>query len=115
MRIWDVSVSTLCNKHLLGEHYELHAIWTYLTTDKGGSYRTHPETLRWEGKLHALWYRHLEQEQEMMLRNFNPHSPLPEPPVDQVEQNQFTNTIEEQWTLLAERCERCRNNIHGKR
>ena len=31
MRVWDVSPKELCRAHLLGEHRELHAIWTILT------------------------------------------------------------------------------------
>src|SRR6516225_12082778 len=57
MRIWDVDPALLCRQHLLGEHRELHAVWTILTTDSAG-YRRHPETLRWEGRLGALARRH---------------------------------------------------------
>ena len=46
-----------CRAHLLGEHRELHAIWSVLTGDKAG-YRKHPETLRWENRLAALYARH---------------------------------------------------------
>ena len=42
MRIWDVPPECLCRQHLLGEHRELHAIWTILTTGKTG-YTRHPE------------------------------------------------------------------------
>lgn len=77
MRIWDLPVNILCNQHLLGEHRELHAIWTYLTTDKGGSYRKHPETLRWVGKELALAKRHSDEVREMMKRGFAHNSSLP--------------------------------------
>ncbi|HEX6642404.1 MAG TPA: pyrimidine dimer DNA glycosylase/endonuclease V, partial [Thermoanaerobaculia bacterium] len=36
MRIWDVDPAELCRAHLLGEHRELHAIWTILTQDRRG-------------------------------------------------------------------------------
>ena len=48
MRIWDVSPKKLCRHHLLGEHRELHAIWSVLVNGKMG-YARHPETLRWRG------------------------------------------------------------------
>lgn len=48
MRIWDIPCSKLCDRHLLGEHRELHCIWTCLTTPKGSNYKKHPETLRWK-------------------------------------------------------------------
>jgi len=58
MRIWDLSPKKLCRNHLLGEHRELHAIWSVITNDKKG-YAQHPETSRWRGKLKALFYRHV--------------------------------------------------------
>ena len=59
MRIWDFPANKLCTKHLLGEHCELHALWNILTQNKSG-YSRHPETLRWKGKLAALYLRHEE-------------------------------------------------------
>ncbi len=75
MRIWDISVEKLCDKHLLGEHRELHAIWSILVNNKKG-YSKHPETLRWKGKLHALYLRHKAQVKEIKSRGFNHKSPL---------------------------------------
>jgi hypothetical protein len=75
MRIWDISPNKLCNKHLLGEHSELHAIWSVITNDKKG-FANHPETLRWKGKLKALYLRHEQQIKEMENRGFNHNSPL---------------------------------------
>jgi hypothetical protein len=43
MRIWDISPKRLCRNHLLGEHRELHAVWSVLTKGKKG-YARHPET-----------------------------------------------------------------------
>ena len=34
MRIWDISPNKLCDKHLLGEHRELHAIWVIIDSDE---------------------------------------------------------------------------------
>ena len=75
MRIWDLPCRGLCREHLLGEHRELHAIWTVLTKGKKG-YSRHPETLRWRGKLKALFRRHEEQVVEMRRRGYQHHSPL---------------------------------------
>ncbi len=75
MRIWDISSSKLCRNHLLGEHRELHAIWSILTNNKYG-YSKHPETLRWKGKLKALYIRHNELVKEMKKRDYNHQSPL---------------------------------------
>ena len=57
MRIWDIAPKKLCRNHLLGEHRELHAIWSVIVNGKKG-YARHPETLRWMGKLKALYGRH---------------------------------------------------------
>jgi hypothetical protein len=75
MRIWDLAPRRLCRAHLLGEHRELHAIWTVLTQGKKG-YSRHPETLRWKGKLRALFLRHDAQVTEMKRRQYQHHSPL---------------------------------------
>jgi hypothetical protein len=75
MRIWDIEPSKLCRNHLLGEHRELHAIWSVLTKHKKG-YSRHPETLRWKGKLKALYLRHQALVSEMVSRGYRHNSPL---------------------------------------
>lgn len=75
VRIWDLPPERLCRAHLLGEHRELHAIWVVLTGDKPG-YRHHPETLRWEGRLAALYARHTDLVTEMGARGYRHASPL---------------------------------------
>jgi hypothetical protein len=75
LRIWDIPPKILCNKHLLGEHRELHAIWAILTANKKG-YSKHPETRRWIGKLKALFLRHKQLAEEMKKRGYKHKSPL---------------------------------------
>ncbi|MFN7990742.1 MAG: pyrimidine dimer DNA glycosylase/endonuclease V [Candidatus Micrarchaeia archaeon] len=75
MRIWDIPPSKLCRQHLLGEHRELHAIWSVLVNNKKG-YSRHPETLRWKGKLAALYLRHGKLVLEMERRGYSHNSPL---------------------------------------
>lgn len=75
MRIWDVSPSILCREHLLGEHRELHGLWNILTQGKSG-YAHHPETLRWVGRLKALYNRHEALVAELTRRGYNHASPL---------------------------------------
>ena len=75
MRIWDISPQKLCRNHLLAEHRELHAIWNILTKNKKG-YSRHPETLRWKGKLRALYLRHEKLVKELKRRGYNHRSPL---------------------------------------
>ena len=75
MRVWDISPSKLCRNHLLGEHRELHAMWSVITENKKG-YSLHPETIRWKGKLSALYNRHDLLVSEMKKRGYNHQSPL---------------------------------------
>ena len=75
MRVWDLPPRLLCRQHLLGEHRELHAIWAVLTQGKRG-YSHHPETLRWKGKLKALYQRHENQVAELARRGYRHLSPL---------------------------------------
>ena len=75
MRIWDITPKRLCRNHLLGEHRELHAMWVVITEKKKG-YSNHPETIRWKGKLKAMYLRHEELAKEMNHRGYNHNSPL---------------------------------------
>ena len=75
MRIWDLPPEVLCRNHLLGEHRELHAIWSILTNNKTG-YSRHPEVIRWRGRLKALYLRHQILVKEMGNRGYRHNSPL---------------------------------------
>lgn len=109
MRIWDLPPSQLCRVHLLGEHRELHALWTILTTNKKG-YRNHPETKRWVGKLAALYKRHAEEVAEMESRGYNHQSPLDKKQaLGKAKQNEFLATIAEQRELLKNKTCSCFN------
>jgi hypothetical protein len=100
MRIWDISPSRLCRQHLLGEHRELHAIWSVLTKNKKG-YSHHPETLRWKGKLAALYLRHGKLVKEMKLRGYNHRTPLDARLArGKRMQTRFVDTVREQELIL---------------
>lgn len=76
LRIWHpIPPNCLDRKRLMGEHVELHAIWSVITKNKRG-YRNHPETQRWIGHLGALADRHERLVAEMLLRGYNHKSPL---------------------------------------
>ena len=102
MRIWDVDVQVLCDRHLLGEHRELHAIWTVLTEGKRG-YARHPETLRWRGRLAALYARHEAQTAEMARRGFRHASPLdPAQATGDTTQTESVTPLDAQLARLAQ-------------
>jgi hypothetical protein len=75
MRIWDLPPKILCRNHLLGEHNELHAVWTVITGQRKG-YSHHPEVMRWRGRLRALYFMHDRIVAEMTRRGWNHRSPL---------------------------------------
>ncbi len=90
----------LCRVHLLGEHRELHAIWTVLTMNKKG-YASHPETKRWVGRLHALYNRHEDEVLEMKKRGYTHKSDLDQKfATGYKKQDVFVNTVEEQREIL---------------
>ncbi len=102
MRVWDVNVTILCRKHLLGEHRELHGLWNILTKHNGkGGYSQHPETKRWVGKLKALYARHEALVTEMERRGYTHSSPLDKKLAKgKSTQDIFINTISEQKKIL---------------
>jgi hypothetical protein len=108
MRIWDIPTDKLCQNHLLGEHRELHAIWSILTKNKKG-YSHHPETLRWKGKLKALYIRHGQQIIEMEKRGFNHKTPLEENfATGSSVQDDFIDSLEEQIIILNTKKCKCK-------
>ena len=91
----------LCDRHLLGEHRELHGLWNILTLDKRG-YRKHPETVRWEGRLAALFARHEALVAEFERRGFRHGSPLdPALATGLAEQRVYVDSPAAQRRILA--------------
>jgi hypothetical protein len=108
MRIWDIEPSKLCREHLLGEHRELHAIWSIITKGKKG-YSKHPETLRWKGKLKALYTRHEKLVGEMKKRDYNHRSPLDARlATGKSIQLEMVNSIEEQRKRIKRKGCKCK-------
>jgi pyrimidine dimer DNA glycosylase len=107
VRIWDLEPGELCDRHLLGEHRELHAIWSILTTGKHG-YSRHPETLRWRGRLAALYARHDAEVAEMRRRGFRHESPLdPRLATGAEAQTTLLDSLDAQRTRLAQNVCEC--------
>ena len=105
MRVWDIHPKHLCRKHLLAEHRELHGLWNILTKHGGkGGYSRHPETLRWVGKLKALYQRHEALVVEFKKRGYNHLSPLDKKLAKGAGgQKVFINTIKEQREILKKK------------
>lgn len=107
MRIWDIEPKYLCRQHLLGEHRELHALWTVLTQNKRG-YSKHPETLRWVDKQNALFLRHELLVQEMQKRGYTHKTPLDKHLAKGSSiQTTFIHSIEQQKDILFKKGCKC--------
>lgn len=102
MRIWDIDPGFLNDRSLLGEHRELHGIFSILVNHKTG-YSRHPETLRWLGRLPALAVRHGLLTAEMELRNFRHHSPLPPQSARVVWPTIYIDPPERQYAILQDK------------
>jgi hypothetical protein len=92
----------------LAEHRELHGLWNILTIHKGcGGYSRHPETLRWVGKLKALYDRHEALAKEFSRRGYQHLSPLDKKLArGKGGQKVFINTLAEQKKILHDKnCE----------
>ncbi len=106
MRVWEIKPERLCRKHILGEHVEIHAIWSIINNRKEG-YKNHPEINRWRGKLKSLFLRHEELVKEMEKRGYS-HKSLLEKSLAKgsSKQNVFINSLEEQEeSLTAKPCD----------
>jgi Pyrimidine dimer DNA glycosylase/Protein of unknown function (DUF1722) len=75
VRIWDVSPGYLNRQSLLGEHRELHGLYSILVNGRTG-YARHPETRRWVGCLTGLARRHALLAAEMRLRGYRDGTPI---------------------------------------
>ncbi|ADI74947.1 conserved hypothetical protein [Methanohalobium evestigatum Z-7303] len=103
MRIWDIPPDKLCRNHLLGEHRELHALWSIIINNKK-AYSNHPETLRWKDKLRALHLRHEKLVEEMDKRGYNHQSPLDVRfATGSDTQDEFIDSYEKQVKILKEK------------
>lgn len=70
MRVWDIPVHQLCDKHLVAQHHEIHCIYSIITNGLKG-FAHHPEVIRWRGHLLALELKHFNTVIEMRNRGIN--------------------------------------------
>jgi hypothetical protein len=97
--MWNIPPEVMCNKHLLGEHVEMHLIVG--TILKGKSIKGYIE----KGLVETdnIRKRHDELVHEMIFhRQMNHNSPLPEFTTEEA------GNVADNWDLLASRCPRCK-------
>ena len=94
---------------LLGEHRELHAVWSAPDPNDKTGYAHHPETLRLRGRLAALDARHEAQIAETDRRGFRHASPLDRhPATGGARQTELVDSLEDQSARLAAKSCECR-------
>ena len=111
MRMWMVEPGELCDRHLLGEHGELHKhLWCWRKRQRVDG-RTGGNAMEPE----AYKRRHDELEDEMRRRGMSPRSPLEQPDFSYLseEQRRFRVDVEASRRMLLGRCERCRERVVG--
>ena len=106
MRMWLVNPILLCNKHLLGEHGELHKFlhnWQKKHKIDGRIAGNAMEPMSYKS-------RHDELAQEMLNRGMNHKSPLEQPDfsyLPEYQRNYKVDTVAS-LAMLRERCVNCR-------
>lgn len=106
MRMWKVNPKIMCNKHLLGEHVEMHMfVGTINKKIKIDGYLSknlvEPEYIE---------KRHLELANEMVSRGMRHSSLLPHCHLEFLSDNQKMHKLDEVQAkeALLSRCEECR-------
>lgn len=100
MRMWKVPVSLMCNKHLCGEHYEMHMFLGCIKKNK--SLKGYVEKGLVE--VHNLKNRHIDLSNEMMKRGFKHNSDVGYIDLYKAGKVDISNSIKE----LCNRCIKCR-------
>jgi hypothetical protein len=100
--MWNINPVILCNKHLLGEHVEMHMFIG--TIKKGTSIRGYIDKGLVE--VHNIINRHDILAYEIMNRNMNHKSPIP---IIELWNEGYVDVRKNQEDLFT-RCENCHNN-----
>ena len=112
MRMWMVDPKCMCDKHLLGEHVELHMFIG--TIKKGVSLQGYVDNGLIETK--KIYVRHNELVAEMERRGMKHKSPLPNVNFEKLPKAHFdaTVSVEESLAELQRRCPACHEKITAR-
>lgn len=112
MRMWMIPTYLLCDKHLLGEHGEIHKHRHNFVKRHSISGRISPE-VQIEPASMAL--RHDELASEMLERKMNHQSPYEQPDISYLPEHERNAKVDIEISLseLVRRCPACRANITG--
>jgi len=106
--MWMIDPKHLCNKHLLGEHGELHKFIPSFNKKHRIDNRVSPVV---QIELTSYQSRHDELAEEMLSRGMNHKSPLPKlPDFSYLPREQFEAKVDRVTSKidLFERCNNCR-------
>ena len=109
MRMWMVSPKLLCDKHLLGEHGEIHAIVGFI--NKGNTACIKGLINKGYIDTRYLYRRHRHLAIEMVRRGLNHKSPLPD--CNTAALDKLCNGVSVQFSVrdLVLRCKTCAVSI----
>lgn len=111
MRMWMLDARFLCNKHLIGEHGEIHK-------HKHNFVKGHSMTGRISPVVQiepaSMQSRHDELATEMLNRGLNHKSPYEQPDLSKYPLEVINAKVDVGVSIrtLCERCEQCRKRIH---
>lgn len=110
MRMWMVSPTLLCDKHLLGEHGEIHKHRHNFVKGHRIDGRVSPKA---QIEPMAMGSRHDELAREMETREMNHESPYEMPDLSYLPAPHMEATVDVEESLkeLAGRCPACRERI----
>lgn len=115
MRMWMIDPKLLCNRHLLGEHGEIHKHMPSFRKGHNVSGRFKPIV---QIQLNAIEMRHDELASEMLSRGMKHQSPLIDvPDLRKTYPNYFDFEVdlEQSKQDLCSRCLKCKNRIYPER
>lgn len=111
MRMWMVDPKVLCNKHLLGEHGEIHKHRHNFVKQHSITKRISPVV---QIQPSAMETRHDELAAEMLKRGMNHQSPFLQPDISYLPTNEKNAVVDIQNSLndLSSRCSECSKRIN---
>ena len=110
MRMWMINPKCLCNKHLLGEHGEIHKHRHNFTKCHSISGRLSPVVQIQPASMET---RHNDLATEMIARGMNHKSPYTQPDISHLDSSQQNAQVDQRisYTDLVKRCPACRERI----
>lgn len=110
MRMWMINPKLLCDKHLVGEHGEIHKHRHNFIKHHNIKGRIEPIT---QIEPASMKIRHDELAKEMLARGFNHQSAYVQPNIDYLSNHYQSAKVDINISItdLMKRCENCKRRI----